>query len=189
MCDQWGKGSKSHRQGDRLDLQIVKKNMKRRKGLEMKKKLLIILVTIILLASMSACNRSKYPGLTTDAIAFYEDSYVDVNDDDAEYTTIEYEGRTYLLYGTSNSSFQTKDVEKCIGYIVQEKNGASSSEEGDTDTRVYTLADDVECNYLMVYDSGSTLMNQPDFMRAIDTVHKEISTPEYIDSLEYSFWK
>jgi hypothetical protein len=41
----------------------------------------------------------------------------------------------------------------------------------------------------MVYDSGSTLMNQPDFMRAIDTVHKEISTPEYIESLEYSFWE
>jgi hypothetical protein len=153
------------------------------------KKLLIVLVTITLLVGMSACSQSKYPELNTDAIAFYEDSYVDVNDDDAEYATIEYEGRTYLLYGTSNSSFQTKDVERCIGYIVQDENGASSSEEGDTDTRVYTLAGDVECNYLMVYDSGSTLMNQPAFMRAIDTVHKEISVPEYIGSLEYSIWK
>jgi hypothetical protein len=163
--------------------------MKRRKGLEMKKKLLIILVTVILLVSMVACGRSKYPDLNTDAIAFYEDSYVDANDDDTEYATIEYEGRTYLLYGTINSSFQTKDVEKCIGYIVQDENGASSSDESDTEIRVYTLADDVECNYLMVYDSGNTLMNQPAFMRAIDTVHKDISAPEYIDSLEYSFWK
>jgi hypothetical protein len=155
----------------------------------MKKKLLIVLVTITLFVSMSACSQSKYPGLQEEAIAFSNASYVDANNEDAVYATIEYEGRTYLLYGTINSSFQTKDVEKCIGYIVQEESGASSSEEVDKDTRVYTLSDDPECNYLMVYDIGSTLMNQPDFMRAIDTLHKDISTPEYIDSLAYSFWK
>jgi hypothetical protein len=138
---------------------------------------------------MSACGQSKYPDLQEDAIAFFNGSYVDANDDDAEYATIEYEGRTYLLYGTINSSFQTDDVEKCIGYIVQEEGDASSFKEGDTDIRVYTLLDDPEGNYLMVYDIGSTLMNQPNFMRAIDTLHEDISTPEYIDSLAYSFWK
>jgi hypothetical protein len=64
-----------------------------------------------------------------------------------------------------------------------------SSEEDNTDTRVYTLSDDSECNYLMVYDIGSTLMNQPDFYRAIDTLRRDISTPEYIDSLAYSLWE
>ncbi len=32
-------------------------------------------------------------------------------------------------------------------------------------------------------------MNQPDFYRAIDTKNKKINTPNYIESLEYNYWK
>jgi hypothetical protein len=32
-------------------------------------------------------------------------------------------------------------------------------------------------------------MSQPTFLRAIDTVWKDISTPKYIESLDYEFWR
>lgn len=41
----------------------------------------------------------------------------------------------------------------------------------------------------MDYYVESDLMNQPMFWRTIDTKGKEIVTPEFIDSLEYTYWK
>lgn len=39
----------------------------------------------------------------------------------------------------------------------------------------------------MIY-TRETLMNQPDFFRAVDTKGKKIDTPNYIDSLNYNYW-
>lgn len=39
----------------------------------------------------------------------------------------------------------------------------------------------------MTYVDG--IMNQPDFWRAIDTRGMVIDTPDYIDSLGYSYWE
>jgi hypothetical protein len=155
----------------------------------MKKPLFTLLSAAILLVCIPSCAQTAYPDLPDAAIAFDMGSYTDTNDNDATYATIEYEGRTYLPYGTINQSFQVKDVDQCVGYIVEEENSSSDSDESDTDTRVYTLTDDPDHNYLVVYYVGSTLMDQPDFLRAVDTAHEDISTPEYIDSLEYAFWE
>lgn len=108
--------------------------------------------------------------------------YTDRNDDDAEYGTIEYAGRLYMLYGTIGKTVRDKDVEACIGYLIQDG-------EADTDERVYTLKDDPDRNYLMQYYIGTTLMNQPVFWRAVDTRGQEIHTPAYIMSLSYAYWE
>jgi hypothetical protein len=41
----------------------------------------------------------------------------------------------------------------------------------------------------MEYYIGTTLMNQPSFWRAIDTKGKDIVIPDYIDLLDYTYWK
>lgn len=147
----------------------------------MKKRAGILVVTILVLV-LGGCGQKKYPELSNDAIAFEMGEYIDKDDAAASYATIEYEGRTYMPYGTIGKTLHEKDIDACVGYLVQDG-------EKDTDQRVYTLVDDTEHNYLMEYYVASDLMNQPMFWRAIDTKGKEIVTPEFIDSMEYSYWK
>lgn len=73
------------------------------------------------------------------------------------------------------------DVGECLGYIVQ--NGQK-----DENSRFFLLNEDTDCNYLVILETEGK-MTQPSFMRAIDTQTKEITTPDYIQDLEYEFWK
>ena len=91
-----------------------------------------------------------------------------------------YNGRTYIPYGTIGKTLHSKDIDACIGYVI--------SDNGDTDTRLYTLTADNAHNYLMEHYVATTLMNPPTFYRAVDTKGKVIKTPDYISSLEYSYW-
>lgn len=155
----------------------------------MKKKLLgIILVVLVplFIFVLTSC-RNKYPDLKDNAIAFNMGEYTGENDD--KYSTIKYNGRTYMPYGTLKGIIRNKNVSECIGYIIQNENSSSVVDENDKDTRVYTLVEDSNENYLMIYYIGTTLMNQPDFWRAIDTKDKKVDTPNYIDSLYYNYWK
>ncbi len=58
----------------------------------------------------------------------------------------------------------------------------------DKDTRVYTLANDKDENFLMVYYIGESLMNQLDFYRVLDTKDKNIEIPNFIDKEDYEYW-
>lgn len=84
---------------------------------------------------------------------------------------------------------KNKNINKCIGYIIQNENSSSITDKDNKDIRVYTLIEDANENYLMIYDIKTKEMNQPDFYRAIDTKNKKINTPNYIESLEYNYWK
>lgn len=154
----------------------------------MKKKILGILLMGVLVLSLTGCG-IKYPDLEKDAIGFQTGNYIDENDDGAGYLTIEYNGRTYMPYGTLKGLLKEKDIDKCIGYIIQNENSSSIIDKDNKDTRVYTLIDDKENNFLMEYYIGTDLMNQPSFHRAIDTKNKDINIPKFIDSLDYNYWK
>ena len=154
----------------------------------MKKKILGILLMGVLVLSLTGCG-IKYPDLEKDAIGFQTVNYIDENYDSAGYLTIEYNGRTYMPYGTLKGSLKEKDIDKCIGYIIQNENSSSIIDKDNKDTRIYTLIDDKENNFLMEYYIGTDLMNQPSFYRAIDTKNKDINIPKFIDSLDYNYWK
>ena len=154
----------------------------------MKKKILGILLMGVLVLSLTGCG-IKYPDLEKDAIEFQTGNYIDENDDSAGYLTIEYNGRTYMPYGTLKGSLKEKDIDKCIGYIIQNENSSSIIDKDNKDTRIYTLIDDKENNFLMEYYIGTDLMNQPSFYRAIDTKNKDINIPKFIDSLDNNYWK
>lgn len=153
----------------------------------MKTKLFVLLLGFLIFY-LTGCG-VKYPDLENDAIAFNMGEYTDVSDDDAKYGTIQYNGRVYMPYGVLKGVINAKDIKKCIGYIIQNENSSSIIDQNNKDTRVYTLTEDLNENYLMIYYIGTTEMNQPDFWRAVDTKGKKIDTPNYIDSLDYNYWK
>ena len=145
----------------------------------MNKKIFIIFMLTFLLVGCGL----KYSPLGDDAIAFKVKEYTYSND---SYLAIEYNDRIYIPYGNLKYDVSKKDINKCIGYIVQDENVTSIPSESDT-TRVYTLTDDPDENYLMVYYIETTLMNQLFFYRAVDTFGKEIKTPKFIDTNSYGY--
>lgn len=154
----------------------------------MKKILTVIIILTVIVFGLSGCGM-KYPELEKDAIAFQTRRFVDENDDDASYLIFDYNGRTYLPYSTQNGFLKSSDLDKCIGYIIQDKLSSSIVDKDNKDTRIYTLTEDKENNFLMEYYIGTTLMNQPTFFRAIDTKGKNINIPKIISDTDYNYWK
>lgn len=144
----------------------------------MKRTLLILIIIIIICIIGINLTNVKYPELDSNAISFKVGEYVDNLNDNEVYATIEYNNRTYILYGGPLYSIKSENIDKCIGYIIQDN-------EDDTTVRVYTLTDNENNDYLMVYDSESKETN---FYRAIDTLDNDILTPKYITSYNYNIW-
>ena len=131
----------------------------------------------------------RYPELEKDAIAFHTSIYIDKNNDNASYLIFEYNGRTYMPYGELKGVLKSNDIDKCIGYIIQDENSSSIVDKNNKDTKIYTLTEDRENNFLMEYYIGTSLMNQPIFYRAIDTKGKDINIPKIIDDTNHNYWK
>ncbi|SCW50525.1 hypothetical protein SAMN02910456_01473 [Ruminococcaceae bacterium YRB3002] len=103
-------------------------------------------------------------------------SFEQIYEEDTGDTTISVSGRTYSYFGTVKDSFSNDSIRECLGYVDDDKN-----------MRVYTLYDDPYDNYIMVrYING--IMEQPQFLRAVDTRMKDVFTPSYIESLGYECW-
>lgn len=145
-------------------------------------KRICMLAAVLYIVLLTGCTYADYPDLPDSAIAFETGTFIDKSDDEAAYATIEYEGRTYMPYGTIAESVKGRDVERCIGYIVRDG-------KANTERRIYTLAADSEYNFLMERSSGTAFMDQPLFWRAVDTRGKDISIPIYIFDLGYNYWK
>lgn len=139
---------------------------------------MLVLVTIL--------TRTNYPELKENAISFIMGEYKS-DIDDTLYGSLNYNDRIYIPYGTLKGQIKTKDIKNCIGYIVQDENSSSTTNLNDKDTRVYTLANDKDENFLMVYYIGESLMNQPDFYRALDTKDKNIEITNFIDKEDYEY--
>lgn len=140
---------------------------------------MLVLVTIL--------TRTNYPELKENAISFIMEEYKS-DIDDTLYGSLNYNDRIYIPYGTLKGQIKTKDIKNCIGYIIQDENSSSYTNLKDKDTIVYTLTNDKDENFLMVYYIGESLMNQPDFYRALDTKDKNIEIPNFIDKENYGYW-
>ncbi|MBR1757662.1 MAG: hypothetical protein IJ744_02890 [Lachnospiraceae bacterium] len=143
-----------------------------------KKKWLWILVFAILV--MAGCGKNRELELPENPVKFVTYDFINPENAEDGYRVFDYEGRTYLPYGTLKTSLNDRDLSKCLGFVVQD-------EEELKDVLVYSLKADPEMNYLVMRDQG--FMSQPTFLRAIDTLEKEIETPDYIQSLDYEYWE
>lgn len=139
-----------------------------------------LITTILILSLLTGCSRIDY-SLPQTPIEFHNGTFVNPNDPDDAYQSLEYNGRTYIPYGTLKGRITGKDVGACLGYIVQD--GVK-----DENSRIYLLAEDPDANYLLSYYVGG-IMDQPMFYRALDTTGQSIHTPRFIDDLGYEYWK
>ena len=145
-----------------------------------KHSIIMISVAAVILLLCTGCRKID-TALPEKPIAFHTGTFVNPNDPEDTYLSIEYNGRTYIGYGTLKGKIDGNDIDKCLGYIVQEN-------EIMEDVRVFTLTSDTDTNYLIrLFIDG--FMNPPDFFRAVDTVGKEIEAPDFIDDLEYEYWR
>lgn len=97
------------------------------------------------------------------------------------FMAVDYNGRTYVPYGTLKGTINGKHIERCVGYIIQDGQEMK-------DTRLYLLNDDENCDYLMEYTVVGE-MEQPMFLRAVDTIGCDTVQLDFIESLEYDFWE
>lgn len=146
----------------------------------MNKRLMGIMLGSIMILTLAGCGKKIDYSLPDDPIAFETGTFVNPNNEEDAYMSVEYNGRTYIGYGTLKGIIGADEVGDCLGYIVQD--GVELE-----DSRIFLLADDSEVNYLVCFDTVG-VMNQPDFFRAIDTVGLDVSTPGYIENLGYDYW-
>ena len=73
------------------------------------------------------------------------------------------------------------DIEKCIGYYVQDENS-------DQNDRVCTLANDPDCNFLMSYYI-SGIMELHIFYWATDTKGVDMEILDFIDPSDSEYWE
>ena len=147
----------------------------------MKKRTLFGILCLLLLVG---CGDSMFPDLPDDAIAFVGKEYLDKGRSfDHYFSEFEYNGRKYVDYGDFEGFFHKKDIDKCIGYIPQP--------DGSTNVRMYTLTEDEECNFLLIYEVNSKELMDPEVLRAEDTMGKDIDLPKYVIPAEHyeRIWK
>ena len=89
------------------------------------KRILFGLLCLAFIFVLTGCN-DKYPEMTEDAIGFYPNSF---EYGDEGYQSIEYKGRTYIMYGTIKNSFTYSELDKCIGYLHREEIESSNEED------------------------------------------------------------
>ena len=142
------------------------------------KRLLLLLFT--LLFALCGCGRGDL-SLPEDPIAFQNGTFVNPDDPEDDYLSIEWNDRTYIPYGGWNGTLRARDIAACLGYLVQD--GVPLE-----DTRICLLTADPDGNYL-INTSTNTFMNPPMVFRAIDTVGKAIERPNDIYDLGYDYWK
>ena len=155
----------------------------------MKRLITAVCTIMICLLALGGCMKKPLPDLPDDAAAFDMGTFRDSDHDNALFGSIEYNGRVYISYGTINGKYRQSCIDSCIGYIIQNENSSSVIDPENKDRRIYTIAGDPEHNFLMEFDASVKLMNQPDFLRAVDTNGKMIEIPEFIDALGYEFWE
>lgn len=132
------------------------------------KKIIMVLLIVVSIVMLGGCGDSIYPGLPNDAIKFDENDII-------------YKGRHYSPYGMLGKTIHENDIKECIGYVEVRTDPDSK------DVRVYTLTDDDNENFLMIYITGG-IMNQPDFYRAEDTKGENIEIPGFIECTD-DIWK
>jgi hypothetical protein len=137
-----------------------------------------ILSVLSAAALLTACGSAADSPLPEDAVGFETSVLVNDRDPDDTYSSMTYNGRTYIGYGTGRAP--DKEYVRCIGYLIQDG-------QEQRDVRIWLLSSSPNNDYIAQTDEG--FMSQPIFYRATDTRGKDIATPDYIDSLDYSYWK
>lgn len=135
-------------------------------------KIVLCPVLTAFLLSLTGCSARIDYTLPDDPVLFTSGTFINPDDPEDRYYSIEYNGRTYIAYGTFCRRITGDDVGKCLGYEVRD--GAE-----DKDLLFYALTGDTGCDLLVRIDAVG-FMSQPDFFRAVDTKWKDVFTADFL---------
>lgn len=156
--------------------------------MSMNKQRRIMAAIAALVLVLSGCGQAIYKHDELGSERFKNFVFANPQDSEETYLAIEFKGRTYVPYGTIQGSISEQDIKECVGCIVQDETNSSVPDPENTDFRVYSLADDPDCNFLMDKYIGSSVMEQPYFYRALDSMGQNINIPSFIFDLDYEIW-
>lgn len=126
-------------------------------------------------------SSSKYDFTIPDPrTEFVVTTITDAADDSVKYVALQFDGKTYIKYGTLNGELNSSDLGSCLGYLVQD-------DQKITDIGIFPLSSDPDMNYLVTLDNKG-IMDKPSFFRNSETVGKDISTPSFIESEGNNYW-
>jgi hypothetical protein len=145
-------------------------------SMKIKNGLIGMLIGVCLL--LSGCGNAVNIDIPDTAIALSdqnENTYINPNDSEDSYRSVEINGVIYIPYGTQGKSMTNKEIGACIAYS-----------ESDSRERFYAVNGNTDfiANYYV--DSE---MQQFDFWRSVDTLGKEREVPDFIEDLGYEIWK
>lgn len=136
---------------------------------------------VLLLTACGKSAESKYDFTMPDSpIEFVSTTVADPKDESLAYAAIQFNGKTYVSYGTLEGELDPAEVGSRLGYYVQD--GEKIEKIG-----VFPLTSDPDQNYLFLMDE-ELVMNEITFFRNSETVGKDITTPSFIKSKNYSYW-
>ena len=130
----------------------------------------LVLCAVLLTGCFIQRQREKY-NLPEDPVKFE-----DRDSDSFDMRVLTVNGRDYMPFGTVKNRMDDSSIKACLGFL-----------NGDRNTRVYTLEEDPDNNYIMIYNVEG-IMEQQMYWRAADTMGKNVDTPPYIESLDYDEW-
>ncbi|MBO6060868.1 MAG: hypothetical protein J6P98_01945 [Clostridia bacterium] len=142
----------------------------------MRRTFFLIAALALTLSFFVGCTGEKYP-LGEGAAAVEREEYA-LPDGSTAYL-LRINGREYLYYGRLNGTVRASDTGKVLGYV---RNEQFPEDDGDRIVEL-TGAGDIIMTY---YVKG--IMEQPEFLRALDTVGRDIVIPGFVEPYEEQAW-
>ena len=138
----------------------------------------MVIAALLSVSLLTACGNNYDDSLPETAVGLETSEFVNENNKEDTYSAITYNGRLYIGYGSGRA--KDNEYTECIGYLIQDG-------EEHKDVTFWQLRSVHNDDYIVSRDNG--WMSQPMFYRAVDTKGKDVYTPDYIDSLDYEYWK
>lgn len=138
------------------------------------------LAALLSVSLLTGCGSRHDDSLPETAVGFETSKFVNENNKDDTYSVITYNDRQYIGYGGIKGRISNDEYTKCIGYLIQDGQEMK-------DVTFWQLKSVHNDDYIVWRDNG--WMSQPIFFRAVDTKGSDVYTPDYIDSLDYEYWK
>ena len=120
---------------------------------------------------LSGCGHDLY-ALPEDPVVFETGTFVNPDDPEDTFQSVERDGRTYILFGLEKG--MKTHFGPCLGYVA-----------GDDNRRIFAAEGLPEEEYLIEYYVAGE-MEQAVYLRCIDTQGDPV--PEQLESYGYPFW-
>lgn len=135
------------------------------------KKMAAATAMLLLAVCLTGCGKDRF-ALPDNPVVFETGSFVNPDDPEDDFCSIEWDGRTYILFGIEK---KRTHFGQCLGYVKNDEN-----------RRIFAADGLPETDYLIEYCTAG-VMEQAVYLRCVDT--RGEAPPEQLESYGYAFWE